>query len=387
MNSGTSIGLSAGYYLASGELSVQEESVSAGLFGQSGGTNNVGDILSVTPDYSGVPPEYQLSGGTLTAGQEFIGFPIVCTGSSCTTEIDYTHANPIFTQSGGTNTISASLTINNLGTYNLEGGALTAANIQVIEQGQFNQTGGAANVTGNVTNAGNVSINGSGVAMTVGGSYTQSAGSTILHGGTLNAGGGVIADGGTFGGTGTIDGMTGGVTVNDATLQVGASPDPLHIVGNYTQTGGDITFEIDPNGSGGFLESTLVFDKGAALSVSDTEVIFDFLNGADPTTFLDNGLLNLDTFFNVSNGDPFGADFDLSTDFSTDVFVDEIGNGPFADLAFDTGTGGLTPTGPGPSAVPEPPSALLLLPGLCMLGAALYRRSRRRSQKTHLLAA
>jgi hypothetical protein len=32
----------------------------------------------------------------------------------------------------------------------------------------------------------------------------------------------------------------------------------LHVEGAYTQTGGIIKFEVDPNGRGGYLESSLV---------------------------------------------------------------------------------------------------------------------------------
>ena len=106
--------------------------------------------------------------------------------------------------------------------------------------------------------------------------------------------------------------LIGNVTVTGGTVQVGQSPDPLHIAGNLNQNGGHLLFEIDPNGTGGFMESTLVFDLGASIGIANTNITFDFLNGADPDTFFHDGLFNLETFFKVSNGDPFGQDFSYS---------------------------------------------------------------------------
>ena len=70
-------------------------------------------------------------------------------------------------------------------------------------------------------------------------------------------------DGGTSGGAGTV---TGDVTLNGATLQAGdASGGNLVIDGAYAQTGGNIVFYIDPNGTGGFELSSLTFTPGESV--------------------------------------------------------------------------------------------------------------------------
>jgi hypothetical protein len=64
-----------------------------------------------------------------------------------------------FTQTGGDNTVGNLVVANNpgnSGTYNLEGGNLSATNIQVNNGGNFNVTGGPPTVNGNVTNDGTV---------------------------------------------------------------------------------------------------------------------------------------------------------------------------------------------------------------------------------------
>ena len=67
-----------------------------------------------------------------------------------------------FTQSGGTHTVTNTLTLaansGSSGTYNLSGGSLSAATIQINSGGHFNVTGAPQAVTGNVTNAGTVHV-------------------------------------------------------------------------------------------------------------------------------------------------------------------------------------------------------------------------------------
>jgi hypothetical protein len=262
-------------------------------------------------------------------------------------------------------------------------GTLEAANINVNANGTFD-VGGTTTVGQQMNNAGNVSINGHGV-LTVQ-TYTQTGGSiTFNDNGTLIAlgtGNSIQIDGGTAGGFGTIEtscgnsfcSTAGTVVVNNGTLQVGASPDPLAIHANYAQIGGKIIFEIDPDGTGGFLESTLVFDKGADVSISDADIVLDFLNGADPTKFFGDGLLKIDTFFNVSNGDPFGVDFPLASIFTDDSFSTNLAGDSITNFDPDTGALTLAATG----NVPEPDSLLLLLSGLIAAMPIAGWRSRRR---------
>ena len=78
---------------------------------------------------------YNLIGGSLAASTEYIGN----SGSGA------------FTQTGGTNTVSNTLTLasnsGSSGTYNLQGGSLSAATVNLNAGGLFNQTGGSLNAT------------------------------------------------------------------------------------------------------------------------------------------------------------------------------------------------------------------------------------------------
>jgi hypothetical protein len=121
-------------------------------------------------------------------------------------------------------------------------------------------------------------------------------------------------------------------------------------------------------GAGGFLESTLVFDPGAAIAIADTDIVFDFRDGADPSAFAADGLFDIDTFFADSAGDPFSEAFDIPAIFVDDSFTiegaDEIVS------SFDPQTGDFTV-----GAVPEPSSVLILLGGLGLLFPLIRRRN------------
>jgi T5SS/PEP-CTERM-associated repeat protein len=132
------------------------------------------------------------------------------------------------------------------------------------------------------------------------------SGSVFLSGmSTVNATDVVIGQNGLLGGNGTVN---GNITNNGGTLSPGASPDPLYINGNYEQSGGVIDLEVMPNGTGGFLTDTVVFGVGDTVQITDALINVVFRDGADPTAFEADGLLNYDTFFRVVNaggtGDP-----------------------------------------------------------------------------------
>lgn len=395
------------YLLQAGSISAGSEAIGfagAASFTQTGGSNTLTGGLSVGAQVP-VTSTYVLQGGSLAAASETIGGINDYCGADffgCLTGIGTVGS---FTQSGSTtNTITGTLLLdpesdnNNPAAYNLQGGTLTTGALQVNNGGAFNQAGGTTTVTGNTTNQGDVAIsaatfttvgtfmsgNGPGtnaslVSVSIGsgatliaGAYTQSSGETLLTGGTLQAAGGITSSGGTIGGNGTL---IGNVTVTGGTVQVGASPDPLKIMGNFTQSGGTIGFEVDPNGSGGYLESTLVFNPGNSVEISDTSILFDFKNDADPLAFLASGEFNVDTFFVDSDGSAFASTFGLGGVFVNDVFEYEIGTGPMVDLSLDLTTGDLTM--PVTSNVPEPSTLALLLPGFGLLGMAAHRRRRR----------
>jgi hypothetical protein len=112
--------------------------------------------------------------------------------------------------------------------------------------GQLTIRGGYhENVTGSLTNAGQIEILFGGT-LTVGGVYTQTAGTTLLSGGTLAANPTVDIEGGVLTGTGTIQ-----ANLNNAGLvQPGGAgaPGVLIVVGNYVQTSAGV-LDIDIGGT------------------------------------------------------------------------------------------------------------------------------------------
>ena len=188
-----------------------------------------------------------------------------------------------------------------------------------------------------------------------------------MNGGTLQASGGIINLAGVIGGTGTLQGS---VTVISGVVQVGASPDALHIEGPYFQTGGEIKFEIDPNGLGGYLESSLVFDPGNGVSITGTKIVFDFLNGANPLAFFDSGAFNLDAFFQESDGSLFSSGFNLESLFADDIFSTNMRGFDITGFSAD-GAVSLSQS----SAIPEPSTWAMMLLGFAGLGWAGYRRA------------
>jgi hypothetical protein len=200
--------------------------------------------------------------------------------------------------------------------------------------------------------------------MTVDGNYVQFAATavTTLNGGTLDPPA-IDISGGTFGGTGTVE---GDLTLSGSgTLQVGNAPgDQLTIDGSYSQTGGELVFDVGPNGSGGFTESTL--NLSGAVDIGSANILFDFVGGA---TLADLSGFNIDAFFTGSGGASLLAH--LGADFAGDTFTYEDGthSQPTA-MIFHPADGSLSDAG-----VPEPGTLLLLLPGLAIV-ASLARRRR-----------
>jgi hypothetical protein len=195
-------------------LTTQFETIgqySTGTFTQNGGSNAVSDTLTLGNNVGSIGI-YNLNGGSLTAYKQEIG--VAGTG--------------VFTQNGGENWVSNSLILGastgGANTYNLNGGTLTVGGQEFIGEywvglNTFNQTGGTHTV-GDLHLA---VINGSE------GNYNLSAGS-------LSASKEYIGDGGTgiftqTGGTNTVmnsltlglaNGSIGSYTLNDGVLNVGS---------------------------------------------------------------------------------------------------------------------------------------------------------------------
>ena len=202
-------------------------------------------------------------------------------------------------------------------------GALMSTTLEIQAGAQLNDTGNVS-VDGAVTNRGNLTING--VTMHVagaGGTFTQLAGgtTTLLNGGVLDPSNIVVEDG-VFGGSGS---MVGDVSVTGGTVEAGGAPGgSLKILGAFSQTGGEIVFDVDPNGAGGFLETTLVFDPSFTIGVSDTKIVFDFVDGADANQFIADDLLNLNTFFGLTDGGQFCSQLNCGSVFGDISFASNI---------------------------------------------------------------
>jgi hypothetical protein len=328
------------------------ETIGGGLgtatFTQTNGNNAVTGLLMV-----GAGGTYSLSFGALNAGSETIS------GIGAT-----------FLHTGDTNTVTGALTIGSGGLYALSKPAgapfntgFSVGSLAIQAGGTLNiSNGGQGLVLGNATNAGNLTIDGTLAAaiLTVDGTYTQtgSGSKTLLNGGMLDPTS-IKISAGTFGGTGTV---VGDMNVTGGTIQVGDAPGPLDIMGDYTQTSGEITFEIDPDGMGGFDVGTLVLEAGKGVTISDTNIILDFLDGADPMAFFSDGLLKIDTFFKESDGSLFSGDFNVSQLFATDIFDT---NDPSVGVNFNPVTDALTLVQQ--QNVPEPESWWMLLSGVGLL--------------------
>jgi hypothetical protein len=383
-------------------------------FNQTGGNNCTGALT--VGSGAGQVGQYNLSGGTLIATAETIGggnlgasntivgnggdagvfvqsgsgtsnlvdaavtvqwgsFYLMQGGSLDPTAIELTSAGSMFGQAGVAGSFTQTggmvipLNVNDAGHYVLEGGQfLVAYDMQVVGVGSFFQAAGQATVEGNFTNTGYVTIANAGVTLAVGGTYSNS-GTTLLRGATLQAGS-FLNTAGSIGGTGTL---IGPVTVTGGTVQVGASPDTLHIEGDYSQTGGIITFDVDPDGKGGFLESDLLFDPGNSVSITGTKIVFDFLDGANPLAFFKSGDFNLDAFFKESDGSLFSNDFNLLSLFAGDTFATNMPGFGITGFGADGGVDVVQ------TSIPEPSTWAMLIVGFAGLGFAGWRRGRARA--------
>ncbi len=178
-------GGSRGYYtLNDGRLSAVNQYIGYqgnAVFTQNGGTNSVSTYLSVGTYGSGT---YNLSAGSLSAPQETIGDASGSVGS--------------FTQTGGTNTVSSLLYVgyNNsfVSTYALGSGQLSAPTeeIGVHGTGIFMQTGGTNTITSSLQLGINSGSSGTynlfGGLLVVPSILQGSGGSLSISGGTLSGG-------------------------------------------------------------------------------------------------------------------------------------------------------------------------------------------------------
>ena len=250
-------------------------------------------------------------------------------------------------QGAGTFTQTAGSTLN--------AGVIKQGALQILG-GSLTQNGGTTTISGNVLNAGTVSVvtntftaqggftNSGGVTIDSGATldaatYTQTAGSTLLDSGTLDPTA-VEISGGTFGGTGTV---VGAIT-NDATFEIGGAGGigTLTDIGSFTQNA-DGTF-VD------FLGST----GGSQLDVTGDLI----LGGALDINLVGRGALTNGNMFElVSYTGSISGEFTGINGYNASDWTLVYNNPGQVDLEYNAGT---------TQGVPDSGSTLMLL-GVGML--------------------
>jgi len=172
-----------------------------------------------------------------------------------------------------------------------------------------NQAGGTLNASGAETtefnvpfsNAGTVNLN-SGI-LSFRSTYTQTAGATHLLGGSLSSLGTFDIHGGVLDGTGNI---TGNVT-NGGQVNPGTSPGSISIIGNYTQTAAGV-LNLDLNGLAAGTQFDQLHVNGILTLAGTLHTLLGYHpTVADSFVIINNDLI--DAVNGTFNGLPGGATF------------------------------------------------------------------------------
>jgi len=298
---GNGVGTLGTFNQSGGLLSVSNGDTTVGgggpaAFNQSGGTHSTSYLFLG----AGAAGTYNLSAsGNLIAPNESVGFNYGSSG--------------VFNQTGGTNTASNYINIGDgsppplyagPGTYNISGGTLDTASLNVGENanGVLNVSNGA---TVNVTNAeviGNAgyapgTVNLSGGSLITGTTYVGYSGN-----GVFNQSGGLQSVGGTlyisYNGTAStgVFSLTGGV-LSAGTVQLNAN-------GTFNQTGGTLDTVVF-NQNGGLVTGTL-----------QNTGTFNYSSGTFSGRLINQGAVNVGTYFTAGNGIENDATMSIATGYT-----------------------------------------------------------------------
>lgn len=209
-----------------------------GVVTQSGGVVSGSGASLIVANTASSSGTYNLNGGTLTASTENIG--VSGTGA--------------FVQAGGSNTVLGQLSVSGSGaSYMLSGsGSLTASQEVIAAMGAkpgFMQTGGQHVVTGTITVSGSYQLNGGSLSTPAGGGFSTGAGGTFsmqgngIENGDLQNNGTFQMGGGSFNGTlenygtTTVSGTQNSVTFGgNVTNESGATFTASNTVVTYAGT-------------------------------------------------------------------------------------------------------------------------------------------------------
>jgi uncharacterized protein with beta-barrel porin domain len=287
------------YALSNGEVDVGNNVTvgdsGSGTFSQSGGSHNVFVDL-ILGNNAGATGTYNLDGGSLTLLSKFSPSNAYI-GNSGT---------GIFTQSGGTNTIAGgnlylAYNAGSSGTYNLQGGSLSAGAIIVNPNGVFNQTGGSLDapitLAGGTVAAGTdnglgnqpLTINGGTIAasaanitvdnlLTIDGSFNMGgvAGTSLTLTSAMNIGDNTLTHNGASDDTlkGNLTSTaSGGITVTAGTLNLTGNNGVYS--GTSTVTGGTLNLQGSSNytGSNSVSSGTLNLNSSSVITYSGVSTV------------------------------------------------------------------------------------------------------------------
>jgi hypothetical protein len=288
-------------------LATTDEIFDTGTFAQSGGTNSVSGTLTMG-NVSGDNPNYNLTGGTLTAAKMIVAFEgsVTLTQSGTSTinlgsgelQLGFGFGTSTASFSGGT--LNAGIIFNNGNLLQSGTSNMSLGSFDVDSSGVASLSGGILNATsiianGTLAQSGTNNINLGTGSLDVGNSaISTGAGTANFSGGTLNASGGqVIVGNGNAGtllqsGTSNIILGTGSFVIGDNTGFGGNGTANLS-GGTLSAPGGQIIVGYNGSGSGA---GTLLQSGTSDISLGTGSLIIGDGTGSTGTGSFSGGTLS-----------------------------------------------------------------------------------------------